>query len=129
MDIYPDWYRLQIEYRKAYEEKVRNIAFQQAMGQRMNNPEPDNKNLVPITDAEAYRAMDAVSRIERLTDMGINPPTKWKLDGQCRFNGLQVHTVETVNQQPDQREVYCWDCVANNVHRLVLVIEVAASTE
>ena len=60
---YPSWYRVAKTFAR----------------RRMDNPEQNDESLVAITLAEQYRAQDALTRIDRLADMGIYAITTWSL--------------------------------------------------
>lgn len=120
----PEWLKRYLEWRTDYQRAAAQIAFLQAIeGQVIENSEPDNKNLVPITDAEAYRMQDALERANNLRDMGIHPESKWRLVGRCSRHGLQVHIIDSVEDEPTDIFIGCWDCGAINIHRLLPVIE------
>lgn len=95
------WFYAQNAYRRAYER--RRMAEDP-------NPEQNDDTLVPITLAECYRAQDALTRVDRLADMGIFEHTKWSLKAWCYRDGWQARDVETTELVPRQPRIKCWSC-------------------
>ena len=94
MGGYPDWYRIAKTYAR----------------RRLDNSEPNDDGLVPITLAEQYRAQDALTRVDHLSDMGIYPTTWWSLKARCYIHGWQSRTVETTELIARNRRIKCWMC-------------------
>ena len=91
---YPSWYRVAKTFAR----------------RRMDNPEQNDESLVAITLAEQYRAQDALTRIDRLEDMGIHAITTWSLKARCYVHGWQSRTVETTDLVARNRRIKCWMC-------------------
>ena len=90
---YPSWYRVA-----------------KTFARRRMNPEQNDDSLVPITDSEAYRIQDAMTRVDKLDDMGIYPISKWSLKAICYMHGWQARDVETTDLVPRQPRIECWSC-------------------
>ncbi len=72
--------------------------------------ELNDDSLVPITMAEQYRAVDVLSRVNTLIEMGIYPVARWSLKASCYLHGWQARDVETTEQAPTQPRIDCWQC-------------------
>lgn len=91
--IYPEWYKQPARARR-----------------RMDNPEQNDDSLTAITLQECYRLQDAMTRIDKLSDMGIYPISRWSLKAWCYLHGWQACDVETTELAPTQRRIECWSC-------------------
>lgn len=130
--MYPSWYRAFYKWLADYESLLRTIAEEKtpvASGEAKMNPEPDDKGSVPISDAEAYRAMDAVSRVNTLREMGIFATTKWRIEAHCRFHGVQSMTLDTNEEIPEGTWLRCFGCLGNGKTRWLEISERKRITE
>lgn len=77
---------------------------------RVENPEQNDEGSVPITLQECYRAQDALTRCDRLEDLGIYPVSKWSLKARCYMHGWQSRDVETTELVPRVPRIECHSC-------------------